>query len=245
MTLTLTEVPTAPADPAAPPALGLLVLAPRHAERVRSLAHRAGLAWADGADGPGPAPHHPGAVTVVVADDVEQALRCAPHRTPDETRGGAPDEASGGAPDETSGGAPDAGPLLIVCDTVTRTGLMLAVRAGAVVLRAADLGEESLAAAVRRAGHPHQSIPYPVLSRLLTGGPRHPREPSAEEGPALTARQTSVLRLMADGHHNADIARLLSCSEHTVKNVIYEVMSRLNARNRAHAVAHAVRHGLI
>ncbi|MET7288437.1 LuxR C-terminal-related transcriptional regulator [Streptomyces sp. NPDC005573] len=229
MTLTLTEVPAAPADPAAPPALGLLVLAPRHAERVRSLVHRAGLAWADGADGHGPAPHHPGAVTVVVADDVEQALRGAPHRTPDETRGG----------------APDAGPLLIVCDTVTRTGLMLAVRAGAVVLRAADLGEESLAAAVRRAGHPHQSIPYPVLSRLLTGGPRHPREPSAEEGPALTARQTSVLRLMADGHHNADIARLLSCSEHTVKNVIYEVMSRLNARNRAHAVAHAVRHGLI
>ncbi|WP_246214074.1 response regulator transcription factor [Kitasatospora viridis] len=61
----------------------------------------------------------------------------------------------------------------------------------------------------------------------------------------LTARQTEVLALIADGHGNAAIARQLSCSEHTVKNVIYELMARLQARNRAHAVAHAVRDGLI
>jgi len=54
-----------------------------------------------------------------------------------------------------------------------------------------------------------------------------------------------VLRLMAEGHGNAGIARLLHCSEHTVKNVVYEIMARLQARNRAHAVARAVRHGLI
>ncbi|KJY45049.1 LuxR family transcriptional regulator, partial [Streptomyces sp. NRRL S-444] len=53
------------------------------------------------------------------------------------------------------------------------------------------------------------------------------------------------LTLMAEGHGNAVIARTLSCSEHTIKNVIYELMSRLQARNRAHAVACAVRHSLI
>lgn len=50
---------------------------------------------------------------------------------------------------------------------------------------------------------------------------------------------------MAEGDGNAVIARTLRCSEHTVKNVIYELMGRLQARNRAHAVAHAVRCGLI
>ncbi|WP_406352590.1 LuxR C-terminal-related transcriptional regulator [Streptomyces sp. NBC_01635] len=162
----------------------------------------------------------PGTVTVVAAADAAQALR----------------------------GRHGAGPLVLVCDTVGRTGLRLALRAGAVVLRAADLTEESLAAAVRRAAHPHPSIPYPDLSHLLAGGPRPGDPAAAADGggrPALTARQTSVLRLMAEGHGNADIALLLCCSEHTVKNVIYEIMARLQARNRAHAVAHAVRHGLV
>ncbi|MFR9787477.1 LuxR C-terminal-related transcriptional regulator [Streptomyces sp. MB22_4] len=163
-----------------------------------------------------PGPGRP--VTVIVADDAERALR----------------------------GLRPTGPLLLVCDTVGRAGLVEALRAGAVVLRMADLTEESLGAAVRRAGAPHPSIPYPELSHLLTTGPR-PGAPAPHEDrpPSLTSRQLSVLRLMAEGHGNAGIARLLHCSEHTVKNVVYEIMARLGARNRAHAVARAVRHGLI
>ncbi|PWS39378.1 DNA-binding response regulator [Streptomyces sp. ZEA17I] len=61
----------------------------------------------------------------------------------------------------------------------------------------------------------------------------------------MTPRQTAVLTLVAEGHGNAVIAQALSCSEHTVKNVIYELMARLQVRNRAHAVARAVRAGLI
>jgi DNA-binding NarL/FixJ family response regulator len=63
--------------------------------------------------------------------------------------------------------------------------------------------------------------------------------------PTLTSRQTAVLDLVAEGHGNATIARALRCSEHTVKNTIYELMSRLHARNRAHAVAYGLHHGLI
>lgn len=72
------------------------------------------------------------------------------------------------------------GPLLLVCDTVGRAGLLEALRAGVVVLRRADLTEESLTAAVRRAGAPHLSIPYPELSHLLTTGPG-PGTPTAHE----------------------------------------------------------------
>lgn len=202
----VSAVPPGPAGPGV-----VRVTVARGADRVRALARQAGLVCVF-------EPGVPGAVTVVVTADAEQALR---------------------AGQET-------GPLLLVCDTVTRTGLLLALRAGAVVLRAAELTAETLAAAVCRAAHPHPSIPYPELSHLLVAGAR-PGEP-ASTGPgtaALTVRQASVLRLMADGYANADIARLLGCSEHTVKNVIYEIMARLQVRNRSHAVAHAVRHGLV
>ncbi|MFE9921921.1 response regulator transcription factor [Streptomyces sp. NPDC005774] len=221
MTATLTAAPAPPltAAPARPPAFA----ATAGAFPALHIPHARGAdrirAMARRAGLVHTAEHDgPGTVTVVAAADVAQALR----------------------------GRHGAGPPVLVCDTVGRTGLRLALRAGAVVLRAADLTEESLAAAVRRAAHPHPSIPYPDLSHLLAGGPR-PGDPAADGGgrPALTARQTSVLRLMAEGHGNADIALLLRCSGHTVKNVIYEIMARLQARNRAHAVAHAVRHGLV
>jgi DNA-binding NarL/FixJ family response regulator len=64
-------------------------------------------------------------------------------------------------------------------------------------------------------------------------------------GTALSAREVDVLRFIADGYSNAHIAQSLSCSHHTVKNVIHDLMARLQLRNRAHAAAYAVRTGLI
>ncbi|MQA85396.1 MAG: DNA-binding response regulator, partial [Streptosporangiales bacterium] len=43
----------------------------------------------------------------------------------------------------------------------------------------------------------------------------------------------------------AEIARALAYSERTVKNIIHDITTRLQLRNRAHAVAYAVREGLI
>ncbi|MFD0318155.1 helix-turn-helix transcriptional regulator [Streptomyces flavalbus] len=148
-------------------------------------------------------------------------------------------------PEQALCGTRPPGPLLLVCDSVGRGGRLRALRAGAAVLGSADLTVDSLTRAVHRAALPQHCIPYPELSRLLTTGPPPPGPGPAPGLSPLTARQTSVLRLMAEGHGNADIALLLHCSEHTVKNAIYEIMARLQARNRAHAVAHAVRHGLV
>ncbi|WP_222269544.1 response regulator transcription factor [Modestobacter marinus] len=61
----------------------------------------------------------------------------------------------------------------------------------------------------------------------------------------LSERETQVLRLVADGHDTAEIAGLLCYSERTVKNVLHAVTSRLQLRNRSHAVAYALREGLI
>lgn len=61
----------------------------------------------------------------------------------------------------------------------------------------------------------------------------------------LTDRETSVLRLVADGLDTDEIARELSYSSRTVKNILYAVTTRFCLRNRSHAVAYAMREGLI
>ena len=61
----------------------------------------------------------------------------------------------------------------------------------------------------------------------------------------LTDREVRVLRLLAEGFDTAEVGRQLFLSERTVKNVVHDVTSRLNLRNRTHAVAYALRQGLI
>ena len=61
----------------------------------------------------------------------------------------------------------------------------------------------------------------------------------------MTDREQKVLQLIAAGQRNADIAKALNCSQHTVKNIIYNLMGRLQLRNRTHAAAFAVRAGLV
>ena len=103
-----------------------------------------------------------------------------------------------------------------------------------------------LGAAVQSAHCGDGRIPYTTLVRLLSGAPEAPVPAAGPPTPSpLTVRQTAVLALMAEGHSNAAIAGALSCSEHTVKNVIYDLMARLLVSNRAQAVARAIRAGLI
>ncbi|MBP2479037.1 DNA-binding NarL/FixJ family response regulator [Crossiella equi] len=143
-----------------------------------------------------------------------------------------------------AGEVPDGRRLMVLADSFATDGVLRAVRAGAsVLLTHGQTTTHRLVEAVRAAHHGDGRLPSDVLVRLLSGADA-PAEPVTAPR-ALTVRQTAVLTLMADGHGNAAIARSLSCSEHTVKNVIYELMARLQVRNRSHAVARAVRAGLI
>ena len=54
-----------------------------------------------------------------------------------------------------------------------------------------------------------------------------------------------MLSLIAAGHPTREVAQALSYSERTVKNVLHDVVTKLNARSRSQAVAFAVREGLI
>jgi DNA-binding CsgD family transcriptional regulator len=54
-----------------------------------------------------------------------------------------------------------------------------------------------------------------------------------------------VLRLLADGLDTVEIADRLNYSERTIKNVLHAMMTRLNLRNRSHAVAFGLRCGAL
>jgi DNA-binding NarL/FixJ family response regulator len=82
-----------------------------------------------------------------------------------------------------------------------------------------------------------------VLAQLAETAPASPT-PISEGGP-LTAREVEVLRLMAEGLSNRDIASRLVISEATVKTHVNNIFGKLDLQDRAQAVAYAFRTGLV
>jgi DNA-binding NarL/FixJ family response regulator len=118
-----------------------------------------------------------------------------------------------------------------------------ALQAGAVgYLRKDTLTIESLGAAVKAACNGTGVMEPELLGNLLRGLSFVPNRPAATR---LTDREQQVLALIADGHPTREVAQQLSYSERTVKNVLHDVVTKLNARSRSQAVAFAVREGLI
>lgn len=142
------------------------------------------------------------------------------------------------------------GPRVVVVATrLDDAALLAAVEIGVHgLLRRSEASPERLVAAVRAAATGDGTVPPDLLGRLLAQVGRLQREVLAPRGLAfsgLTDRETNVLRLVADGYDTAEIANRLAWSERTVKNVIHDITTRLQLRNRSHAVAYAVRAGLI
>jgi DNA-binding CsgD family transcriptional regulator len=69
-------------------------------------------------------------------------------------------------------------------------------------------------------------------------------ERGVDRSPALTSREREVLALIAQGESNAEIARRLSRSIHTIERHVTSIYRKIDARGRADATAYAIRHGL-
>jgi DNA-binding NarL/FixJ family response regulator len=138
---------------------------------------------------------------------------------------------------------------LLVVRAVDDTALAAAVEAGiAGLLRRADATPERLAQAVCSVARGDGTVPPDLLGRLLAQVGRVQRQFLSPRGFALTGlsqREIEILRLIADGLDTAEIATTLSYSERTVKNALHDVTSRLQLRNRSHAVAYALKQGII
>ncbi|MEC3953368.1 response regulator transcription factor [Nocardia sp. CDC153] len=114
-----------------------------------------------------------------------------------------------------------------------------ALRAGARGYLTKDAGRAEIAAAIRSVASGHTTLAAEVGRRLLSGLDA-PQEPAVD----LTDRERDVLRLMAQGHNNSEIAKTLFIGVSTVKTHINSLFGKLGVRDRGQAIAYAHRTGL-
>ncbi|MEV0679401.1 response regulator transcription factor [Actinosynnema sp. NPDC050436] len=139
-------------------------------------------------------------------------------------------------------------PVVLVLDEVGEADVPTAVECGVVaILPRAGLTGEGLLTSVLTAASGRGVVAPTMVADLLGHVRRLRRQLVAPESErtTLTSREVEVLRLMADGLDTAEIATTLSYSERTIKNVFYRMTTRLDLRNRPHAVAYALRNGVI
>ncbi len=139
--------------------------------------------------------------------------------------------------------------LVLIASDVDDATLVAAAEAGVGgLLRRIDANSDMLVRTIVRVSDGEGEIPPDLLGRLLEQVGRLQRQVLAPRGltfTGLTPREIDVLRMVADGHDTSEIALALCYSERTVKNVLHDLTTRLQLRNRSHAVAYAVREGLI
>ncbi|MDQ0596678.1 DNA-binding NarL/FixJ family response regulator [Streptomyces canus] len=119
-----------------------------------------------------------------------------------------------------------------------------ALRAGASGYLLKDLPAEELAQAVRLAHAGVTQLDSSVAARLAAALPHAAPEPPAA-APALSPREIDILRLVARGRTNREIAAQLYLSEGTVKNHVSRILSRLALRDRTQAALRARDLGLL
>ena len=127
--------------------------------------------------------------------------------------------------------------------------LLSAIEAGvAGILRRNQATTANLLAMIQAVWAGEGTVPPDMLARLLDQVGHLQRRILAPRGltfSGVTERELSVLRLLADGLDTNEVSAQLFYSERTVKNIIHDVTSRLELRNRTHAVAYAIKQGLI
>ncbi len=114
-----------------------------------------------------------------------------------------------------------------------------AVRAGAIGYLLKDTEADDLRRAIKAAANGQVQLSPKAAARLM----REVRAPDSPE--ALTERETDVLRLLAQGKSNKEIAHQLSLSEKTVKTHVSNILAKLGVPSRTQAALYAVRIGLV
>ncbi len=114
-----------------------------------------------------------------------------------------------------------------------------AIKAGAIGYLLKDTEADDLCVAIRAAAEGQVQLSPKAAERLM-------REIRAPESPEkLTSREIEVLRLIASGKANKEIALELKISETTVKTHVSNILMKLNVPSRTQAALHAVRIGLV
>jgi DNA-binding NarL/FixJ family response regulator len=128
--------------------------------------------------------------------------------------------------------------VLVVTTFDSEADVLPAIEAGATGYLLKDATPQDLLRAVR-AAHRGESVLAPSVAGQLMG---HVRRPG---GPGLSKRELEVLRHVAEGASNREVARRLFISEASIKTHLLHIYDKLGVRDRAAAVGEAYRRGLL
>jgi DNA-binding NarL/FixJ family response regulator len=120
-----------------------------------------------------------------------------------------------------------------------------AMRAGASGFVLKDATREQLTDAVRSVARGDALVSPVVLRRLVETFCRTPPTAVAMAESPLTEREIDVLRCVARGMSNAEVATHLFLAEATVKGYVARILAKLGLRDRLQAVVHAYEHGIV
>jgi DNA-binding NarL/FixJ family response regulator len=129
----------------------------------------------------------------------------------------------------------------------TRVVVLTSYDSQEIVIRAIEAGARGY---VLKAGPPEEL--FRAVRAAATGGmalapeaAEHLTSRMSDPAPALSDRETQVVRLLAEGRNNQDIAAALFLSEATIKTHLVRIYRKLGTENRVSTVAEAARRGLI
>jgi DNA-binding NarL/FixJ family response regulator len=140
-------------------------------------------------------------------------------------------------------------PFVLILDNVGDGDWLAAAEVGvAGAMYRSEVTPEEFAGLIRTVMNGGSQLPPEVQGQLLKDVAHLQQTvlgPRGLTASGLETREVDVLRLIAEGLDTAEIADRMKYSERTVKNILYAMMTRLNLRNRSHAVAYAMRSGII
>ncbi len=131
-------------------------------------------------------------------------------------------------------------PILILTTFTDDAHVYAALRAGASGFLLKEMSGDDLVAAIRGAAQGKPQL-HPDIARRLMAQPPMPDDPFD----SLTERERGILKLLANGKNNKQIASELALSEMTVKSYIRDMFTKLGVKDRTQAVLMAVRFGLV
>jgi DNA-binding NarL/FixJ family response regulator len=137
--------------------------------------------------------------------------------------------------------------MVLVVGQIREAELLDVLECGvAAVVRRRDASSEGVVHAIEMAHRGNGDLPPDLLGGLLSHVARARRaRPGETILSGFSPREIDVVKLVAEGLETKEISAKLCYSERTVKNVLHNLMLRLNLRNRAHAVAYAAREGYL